>query len=71
MTGLAEISADSGGAGRAERELDDALYYLRRGCGPCAQRHFDRALRHGATAEQIDAVRAAVAATAAGSAHGR
>jgi len=58
-----------GGPGRAERALDDALYYLRRGCEPCAQRHFDRALRHGATAEQIDAIRAAAgAAGAAGAA---
>jgi alkylhydroperoxidase family enzyme len=45
--------------GQAEIALDDALYYLRRGCEPCAERHFDRARRHGATEDQIEAVRAA------------
>jgi AhpD family alkylhydroperoxidase len=43
---------------RAASELDDARYYLRRGCGPCADRHLDLAIRHGATQEQVDAVRA-------------
>ena len=53
--------------GQAEIALDDALYYLRRGCEPCAERHFDRARRHGATEDQIEAVRA-VARSAAGTA---
>jgi Carboxymuconolactone decarboxylase family len=51
----------TGGSGpsrvsRAERELDDALYYLHEGCQPCAQRHLDLARRFGATEEQIAAV---------------
>lgn len=45
-------------AGRVASELDDALYYLRRGCVPCAERHFDLARGHGASDEQIKAVRA-------------
>jgi hypothetical protein len=45
-----------GHASRAERELDDALYYLREGCKPCAQRHLDLARTLGATEEQIAAV---------------
>ena len=48
--------AEPGGANRAERELDDALYYLREGCKPCAERHFDLARSFGATEEQIAAV---------------
>ena len=44
-----------GQASRAERELDDALYYLHEGCKPCAQRHLDLARRFGATEEQIAA----------------
>lgn len=43
--------------GQAEIALDDALYYLRRGCEPCAERQFDRARRYGATEDQIEAVR--------------
>jgi hypothetical protein len=43
--------------GRAEVALDDALYYLRRGCEPCAERQFDKARRHGATEAQVEAVR--------------
>ncbi len=43
-------------AARLASELDDALYYLRRNCLPCAERHFDRARRYGATAQQVDAV---------------
>jgi len=43
--------------GRAEIALDDALYYLRRGCEPCAERQFAKARRHGATEAQIEAVR--------------
>jgi hypothetical protein len=46
----------AGQASRAERELDDALYYLHEGCKPCAQRHLDLARRFGATEEQIAAV---------------
>lgn len=64
-TGPADGSQESDGEGRAERELDDALYHLRRGCEACAERHFDLARRYGATDEQIQAV------TAAGSAHDR
>jgi hypothetical protein len=52
----------AGDPARAASELDDALYYLRRGCVPCADRHFDLARRHGATADQVEAVRAAHAA---------
>jgi hypothetical protein len=64
---LAEDLAAPAGRGRPDRagaasELDDALYYLRRGCVPCADRHFDLARRHGATPEQVEAVRAAHAA---------
>jgi hypothetical protein len=43
---------------RIASELEDALYYLRRGCLPCAERHFDLARRHGASDEQVRAVRA-------------
>ena len=64
MTEPADILNGSGdasqtepiGANRAERELDDALYYLHEGCKPCAERHFDRARSFGATEEQIAAV---------------
>jgi Carboxymuconolactone decarboxylase family len=52
--------------GRAEIALDDALYYLGRGCEPCAERQFDKARRHGATEEQVEAVRAAARSAAAG-----
>jgi hypothetical protein len=48
----------SGAAARIASELDDALYYLRRGCLPCAERHFGLARGHGASDEQIKAVRA-------------
>jgi hypothetical protein len=51
-------------AARLASELDDALYYLRRGCLPCAERHLDRARRYGATGEQVDAVVAQARATA-------
>jgi hypothetical protein len=46
--------------GRApyERDLDDAVYYLEHGCEPCAQRHFDRARRHGASESAIETARA-------------
>ena len=52
--------------GRAEIALDDALYYLRRGCEPCAERQFDKARRHGATEDQVEAVRAAARSATAG-----
>ncbi len=51
-------------AGRAASALDDALYYLRQDCEPCAQRYFDRARAHGATEAQIAAVLAAAASPA-------
>ena len=54
----------AGAAGRAASALDDALYYLRQGCEPCAQRYFDRARAHGATEAQITAVRVAAASPA-------
>jgi hypothetical protein len=44
-------------------ELDDALYYLRHHCVPCAERHFEAARAHGATPAQIAAIRARVGAT--------
>jgi hypothetical protein len=53
-------------ASRAENYLDDALYYLRHGCEPCADRYFDRARWHGATEAQVEAVRAAAEAPSAG-----
>ena len=43
----------------AARELDDALYYLREGCQPCAQRQLTLARRFGATERQIAAVKLA------------
>ena len=46
----------------AERELDDALYYLGTNCVPCAERHFDKARLLGATEKAIAAVRAKHAA---------
>jgi Carboxymuconolactone decarboxylase family len=55
-------SADGPHPRVVERYLDDALYYLRQGCEPCADRYFDRARRHGASEDQIEAVRAAAAA---------
>lgn len=51
-------------ADRVASELDDALYYLRRDCRPCAQRHLDLARRYGASDEQVDAVLAAATAGA-------
>ncbi len=42
----------------AGRELDDALYYLRHDCEPCAQRHFELARQHGASDADIAAIRA-------------
>jgi AhpD family alkylhydroperoxidase len=58
-TGISAQPAGRSGPGhvsRAERELDDALYYLHEGCKPCVQRHLDLARRFGATEEQIAAV---------------
>jgi hypothetical protein len=40
-----------------ESHIADAVYYLRHSCEPCAERHFDRARRHGASEEQIEAAR--------------
>ena len=48
-----------------QRELDDALYYLRTDCVPCAERHFEKARLMGASEEAIAAVRAEHAANAA------
>jgi hypothetical protein len=59
MTESAGRRSHPAGASPAERYLDDALYYLREGCEPCADRYFDRARRHGATEDQVEAVRAA------------
>jgi hypothetical protein len=41
------------GAVTIASELDDALYYLRRDCVPCAERHFELARSLGATDEMI------------------
>ncbi len=41
----------------AERELDDALYYLRHDCVPCAERHFELARKHGASDADVEAIR--------------
>jgi hypothetical protein len=49
----------TGAADLAASDLDDALYYLRHDCEPCAQRCFDKARAHGATEAQIAAVLAA------------
>lgn len=46
----------------AQRALDDALYYLRTDCVPCAERQFEKARMKGATEEAIAAVRARHAA---------
>ncbi len=46
----------TGAVDLAASDLDDALYYLRRDCEPCAQRCFDKARAHGATEAQIAAV---------------
>jgi Carboxymuconolactone decarboxylase family len=64
LTGLTGPGAAGPGPAEAQiaGELDDALYYLRRGCVPCAERHLDLARRHGATAQQVDAVVAAARA---------
>jgi hypothetical protein len=40
-----------------EKELEDAAYYLRRNCAPCAERHFQLARRLGATAGEIAVAR--------------
>jgi hypothetical protein len=44
-------------AATAGSELDDALYYLRHDCEPCAERHFALARRLGATDEMIARIR--------------
>jgi Carboxymuconolactone decarboxylase family len=58
--GSADVAAGRVGLGAQrtiDRELDDALYYLRHDCVPCADRHFDLARRRGATEEMITQVR--------------
>jgi hypothetical protein len=59
-TAIDTPAGDGGKADQADRavqELDDALYYLRHDCEPCAERHFQLALRHGATVDQVAATR--------------
>jgi AhpD family alkylhydroperoxidase len=46
----------------AQRELDDALYYLATNCEPCAERHFEKARLLGTSENAIAAVRAKHAA---------
>jgi hypothetical protein len=50
-------AGDIDDSGRFAHDLEDALYYLRRGCVPCAERYFDRARRHGASQADIEAAR--------------
>jgi hypothetical protein len=61
---LIEYAADTGNdvelsdgprMSRLEKELDDAVYFLRHGCEACAERHFHLARRRGATEEEIAA----------------
>jgi len=58
LAGLAGSLADPGGPRTIASELDDALYYLRHDCVPCAERHFDLARGLGATEDMISRVRA-------------
>jgi len=58
LVGLADSLADPGGPRTIASELDDALYYLRHDCVPCAERHFDLARGLGATEDMISRVRA-------------
>lgn len=62
MTAAADLAAS---------DLDDALYYLRHDCEPCAQRCFDKARAHGATEAQIAAVLAAARRAGEGQGDGR
>jgi hypothetical protein len=48
-----------------QRILDDALYYLRTDCQPCAERQFEKARLIGASEQAIAAVRAEHAADSA------
>ena len=48
------VAASTDSRDRYEHDLDDAIYYLKHDCVPCAERHFDRARRHGASDEQIE-----------------
>ena len=59
LTGNPLAPREDGQGDRAARELEDALYYLREGCQPCAQRHLTLARRFGATERQIAAVKQA------------
>lgn len=61
MTAAADLAAS---------DLDDALYYLRHDCGPCAERCFDKARAHGATEAQIAAVLAAARRAGEGQGNG-
>ena len=54
MTGSSGLEAQT----EIQRILDDALYYLRTDCLPCAERQFDKARLIGASEEAIAAVRA-------------
>jgi len=58
MTGPVGLEAER----EAQQALDDALYYLRTDCLPCAERHFDKARLAGASEDAITAVRARHAA---------
>lgn len=49
--------APRGSHQRYEEDIDDAIYYLQHDCVPCAERHFDRARRHGASEEEIASAR--------------
>jgi|HubBroStandDraft_1064217.scaffolds.fasta_scaffold559271_2 hypothetical protein len=53
MTDQAAMTDQGAGPQDYERDLDDAAYYLERGCAPCAERYFSRARRHGASEEDI------------------
>ena len=52
-----DLAASADSRDPYERDLDDAIYYLQHSCVPCAERHFDRARRHGASDEQVEAAR--------------
>ena len=54
----ADLNGRYASLSQAERELDDALYYLRHECVPCAERHFELARQHGASDADIAAIRA-------------
>jgi hypothetical protein len=54
VTSLADLSGER----TISSELDDARYYLRHDCAPCAERHFELARTLGATEEMITQIRA-------------